>query len=133
MQRPYRVGSSCEAWCTKCKVEGEHTIIAMVESLPKRVECSSCHGKHNYRLAPAPRKPAKPKASGSRRFSGKNAWERLTADAPEARPYSMSERFAADEVIEHQSLGIGIVHQVQPGDKIEVLFKVGKKLLVHGR
>ena len=30
MQRPYRVGSSCEAWCTKCKVEGEHTIIAMV-------------------------------------------------------------------------------------------------------
>ncbi len=134
MQRPYRVGRSCEAWCTRCKSEEEHTIIAMVDGLPKRVECDSCHGQHNYRLAPGQRRPAKKKGFRSRRISRKNApWERPTDDSPEARLYSMTERFEADEVVEHESFGIGIVQQVQPGNKIEVLFKSGKKLLVHAR
>ena len=136
MQRPYRVGRSCEAWCTQCKSEAGHTIIAMVDGLPKRVECDSCHGQHNYRLAPVQLRPAKIKGSRSRRINRKNApWETLfsTDDSPEARLYSMTERFEADEVVEHESFGIGIVQQVQPGNKIEVLFKSGKKLLVHGR
>ena len=136
MRRPYRVGRSCEAWCTRCKSETEHTIIAMVDGLPKRVECNSCHGQHNYRLAPGQRQQAEGKAARLRPFSHKNArWEKLlsTDDSPEARLYSMTERFEADEVVEHESLGIGIVQHVQPGNKIEVLFKSGKKLLVHGR
>ena len=136
MQRPYRVGRSCEAWCARCKSEAEHTIVAMVDGLPKRVECNSCHNQHNYRLAPGQRRPAKMKDSRSRRINRKNAsWERLlsTDDSPEVRLYSMTERFEADEVVEHESFGNGIVQQVQPGNKIEVLFKSGKKLLVHGR
>ena len=136
MHRPYRVGKSCESWCTRCKSETEHTIIAMVDDSPKRVECNSCHSQHNYRLVSGQRKQAKTKASGSRRIGRKNArWERLlsTDDRPEARLYSITERFEADEVVAHKSLGIGIVQQVQPGNKIEVLFESGKKLLVHGR
>lgn len=45
----------------------------------------------------------------------------------------MSERFEANQVMEHPIFGIGIVQEALPGDKIEVLFKSGKKLLVHGR
>ena len=136
MQRPYRVGRSCQAWCLRCKSETEHLIIAMVEDLPKRVECCSCHGQHNYRLAPAQRKPSKTKTSPSRQISPKSSrWEKLLAadDSPEAKIYSMTDRFEAKEVVEHQSLGTGIVQQVRPGNKIEVLFKSGTKLLVHGR
>ena len=136
MQRSYRVGRSCEAWCTRCKSEEEHTIIAMVGGLPKRVQCDSCHTQHNYRLAPSQRRPAKTGTSSSRSFSRKNTrWEKLLSaeDSPEARRYSMSDRFEADEFVDHESLGIGIVQQVQPGNRIEVLFKSGKKLLVHGR
>ncbi len=136
MQRPYRVGRSCEAWCTRCKAESEHTVIAMVGDLPKRVECDSCHSQHNYRLAPKQRKQAEKKASGSPQTGRKNSrWERLlSADGnPEAKLYSMTERFQTDEVVDHKSLGIGIVERVQPGNKIEVLFESGKKLLVHGR
>ncbi len=136
MQRPYRVGRSCVSWCTLCRSEMQHTIIAMVEDSPKRVECDSCHSQHNYRLAPGGRKQAARKASGSSRIGRKNTrWERLvpTDDNPEARLYSLTERFEKDEVLAHKSLGIGIVQQVQPGNKIEVLFESGKKLLVHGR
>ena len=129
MERPYQVGKSCEAWCTRCKLEAEHTIIAMVDSLPKRVECNSCHSHHNYRLAPDQRRTAKMKGSRSRRISRKLS----TDDTLEARLYSMTGRFESDEVVEHESFGVGIVQQVQPGNKIEVLFKSGKKLLVHGR
>ena len=136
MQRSYEVGRSCEAWCTRCKSETEHTIIAMVDGLPKRVECDICHSQHNYRGAPGQGQPTKKKGSRSRRISRKNSpRERLLSadDSPEARLYSMTERFEADEVVEHGSFGIGIVQQVQPGNKIEVLFRSGKKLLVHGR
>ncbi len=136
MQQTYLVGRSCEAWCTKCKSETEHTIIALVDSSPKRVECNSCHGQHNFRLAPVQRKQTKAKASGSRPTSRKNTrWEKLvpTDDSVETRLYSMVERFETDEIVKHKSLGIGIVQQVQPGNKIEVLFESGKRLLVHGR
>ncbi len=136
VESPYQVGKSCEAWCTKCKTETEHTIIAMVKDSPKRVDCNTCHSQHNYRLAPVKRGPAKGKVTAPRPLNRKNAsWERLLAtdDNPEARLYSMTERFKSDEVVDHKSLGIGFVRQVQPGNKIEVLFKSGKKLLVHGR
>ncbi len=136
MQRPFMVGRSCEAWCTRCKSEAEHTIVAIVDGLPKRVECHICHSQHNYRVAPGQRRPAKKKGSRTRRVSRNNSpWESLlsTDDRPKARLYSMTERFEADEVVNHESFGIGIVQQVQPGNKIEVLFKSGKKLLVHGR
>ena len=56
-----------------------------------------------------------------------------TDDSVETRLYSMVERFETDEIVKHKSLGIGIVQQVQPGNKIEVLFESGKRLLVHGR
>ncbi len=48
----YSVGGDVNAWCSKCKMELAHTIIAMVDELPKKVQCNTCSGKHNYRLKP---------------------------------------------------------------------------------
>ena len=113
--------------------KAESTIIAMVDGLPQRVECDNCHGQHNHHLAPGQLRPAKTKSSRSRRSSPKNArWERLlsTDDSPEAKFYSITKRF---EAAEHESFGIMIVQQVQLGNKVEVLFKLGKKLLVDER
>ena len=111
MQRSYEVGRSCEAWCTRCKSEAEHTIVALVDGFPKRVECNICHSQHNYRVAPGQRPPAKKKGSRPRRVNHNNSpGERLLAtyDNPGARLYSMTERFEADEVVSHERFGIGV-------------------------
>ena len=55
----YSTGGYVDAWCTKCKMELGHTIIAMVDNMPKRVQCNTCGGKHNFRTGPSERKICK--------------------------------------------------------------------------
>ena len=42
-------GSEIDAWCTKCRMDLMHRIVAMVQSAPKRVICLTCNSEHNYR------------------------------------------------------------------------------------
>src|SRR3989442_2408664 len=62
------------------------------------------------------------------------SWEALLAgkDLSRARKYSAKETYAAEEVIQHPSFGIGLVQEVR-GDKIQVAFKADVKTLVHGK
>ena len=55
---PYRVGQDVDAWCTRCRLDTTHVIVALGPDgdAPKRVECTSCGGQHNYR-APKTVKP----------------------------------------------------------------------------
>ena len=42
-------GAEIDAWCTKCRMDLMHRIVAMVQSAPKRVICLTCNSEHNYR------------------------------------------------------------------------------------
>jgi hypothetical protein len=48
-----------------------------------------------------------------------------------ARAYSVAERFATGELLEHPTFGLGVVSTAT--DKIEVVFRDGTRTLVHGR
>lgn len=50
-----------------------------------------------------------------------------------ARRYSIHERFAVGEQLEHPSFGLGRVIEVLPGNKLRALFDSGGKVLAHGR
>jgi hypothetical protein len=65
MGTTYKVGGECDAWCTKCKRDTLHNIIALAAGnlIPARVECRSCHGVHNYA---APKSTPRPKAERSK-------------------------------------------------------------------
>ena len=132
-----RVGGDIDAWCTKCKMNLGHTILAMVGDRPARVRCNTCQGEHNYRGEPdAPRKggwqPASERAAREKPVV--TSWEALLAgkDLSRARKYSAKEKFAQDEVLQHPTFGIGLVQEVR-GDKIQVAFKADVKTLVHGK
>jgi len=71
--KPLKPGSEVDAWCTKCRMDLLHRIIAMNGPKIVRVECRTCNGHHNYRRPknspashhdgkahPAPRKEAGP-------------------------------------------------------------------------
>ncbi len=84
----FKVGEDIDAFCTKCQLDTIHVVVALKpdNTVPKRVECKSCHGLHMYRPPklpsrtapaaqpapinrsaaarnPAPPKPEKPKAA----------------------------------------------------------------------
>jgi hypothetical protein len=126
-----KVGGDIDAFCTRCKMELGHTVLAMVGTKPVRVRCNTCQGEHNYRgsSAKASRKPA-----AAREKPTVTSWEALLAqkDISQARRYSAREKFEAEEVLSHPVFGIGLVQEVR-GDKIQVAFKADVKTLVHGK
>ncbi|MBL7031806.1 MAG: hypothetical protein ISR97_01335 [Nitrospira sp.] len=131
MTNSYSAGEDIEAWCTKCKLELGHTIVAMIGKLPKRVKCNTCNSLHNFRA-----EPAKKRTSGQKTKSrGKTYKDYLTllieADRSNARAYSIKSTFRENDVIEHPKFGTGLVKSTVKSNKIEVIFEDGPKLLIH--
>jgi hypothetical protein len=135
-------GSEVDSYCTKCKLDLNHRVIAMENGRPKRVECLTCRGHHNYRRPkseqPEPTARAK-KAAGTRaprkKEDGRAAWERaiMGRTAADFSPYTISKQFSAGQLLRHKKFGDGVVSELVEGDKIQVLFEDGAKTLVHGR
>ncbi len=144
--KPLSAGSEIDAWCTKCRMDLGHRIVAMVASAPKRVICLTCNSEHNYR-APASEKPkraaAKPRTSAAERVTVKaraeaervNNWEsRIAGQAHDAFiRYSMEKTFEPGQLINHKKFGEGYVVNVLDANKIEIMFRDGPKTLAHGQ
>lgn len=145
-RRPLSAGSEIDAWCTRCKMDLGHRIVAMVGSAPKRVVCMTCGSEHNYREAKSAATKAAPKrspriakaSSGAKSKSSKSVsvtrdeWEkRVRSGAPLTR-YSIAETFKEDQLITHKKFGDGFVKSVT-NDKVIVVFIDGERTLVHGK
>lgn len=142
-------GDDVEAWCTRCRMNLNHRVIAVVGSEIKRVHCLTCGGDHKYYppkyagRAPAETGPVRV-AGGDRtrpareRAKAKAAGEWNTfmsemAPGTEPRPYSIFEGFTESEYIKHPVFGVGRVLEVVGAEKIQVIFEEGRKVLVCNR
>ena len=47
--KPLTAASEIDSWCTKCRMDLGHRIVAMVGGAPKRDVCLTCGSEHNYR------------------------------------------------------------------------------------
>lgn len=132
-----KVGGDVDAYCTKCKMVLGHTILAMVGERIARVRCNTCQGEHVFKTgapaAPKPR-PAKVTTSGERTKAEVTSFDEVLSgkDVASAKPYSVNDKFSAEQVIDHPTFGRGWVSSVRP-DKIDVTFKSFVKTLVHAR
>lgn len=138
MVSKYRTGGDVDAWCTKCRMNLAHTIVAMVGERPVRVQCNTCEGVHNYRSgkqessssASTRSSSAAKKPAASREVIG---FAELIASNPrEPRTYSPREVFDLEDVISHPTFGLGYVSAVRR-DKVDVTFRTQVRTLVHGR
>jgi hypothetical protein len=129
-----QVGADVDAYCTKCKMDLGHTILAVVGTRPARVRCNTCQGEHAYRGAPDKKKKKGTWVPASERAVKPTvkSWEAIMGekDLSRARRYSSKDRYQRDEVLEHPVFGIGLVQEVR-SDKISVAFKADVKTLVH--
>jgi hypothetical protein len=131
VDRKRKVGDTIDSWCGKCKLVLAHTIEAMVGEKPARVHCNTCNAQHTYKpngLTSSTRTEAKTHKLRTTRHE-KLLQESKTA----ARAYSANERFAPGDVMQHAIFGLGVATAVKDGNKVEVLFESGSKLLVHDR
>lgn len=138
-------GGEIDAWCTRCRLDLGHRIVALVDDRPKRVVCMTCGSEHNYRAPKsrerasagrreaAPRKArggAKPKASAARA-----EWEaRVNGQALAAfTRYSMTQSYRVDQLIVHKKFGEGYVAAIPDSDKVTIVFRDGEKTLAQNR
>jgi len=134
-----KVGGEVDALCTKCELVLAHTVIAMVGSMPVKVECNTCHGVHKFRGTGVATKERSgpPRAKAVRATKADKtivAFEELLAKRSGAAvPYTPKHTFREDDVVDHPLFGRGFVSAVRDAGKIEVTFRSDVKVLIHGR
>lgn len=148
---PIKAGSELDAWCTKCRMDLGHRVVAAVAGVPKRVECLTCRTQHNYRRPkgakdPLPRgtptasKPTGTRAPAEKKLTKKAAaavadWEsKVLGHSPnEFTAYTVKDTFKKGQLLRHKTFGDGYVADVLDDNKLNVVFRDGSKTLVHGR
>jgi hypothetical protein len=136
------VGKEALAYCTSCKMDLGHTVVAMKGDRIAKVQCRTCKKEHAYKAPkgvtePTAEKPAK-KASKKAAAPESNPieleWEKLMnahKDVP-LRPYGMKTKYALGDRLSHPNFGEGIVGKLIYPNKIEVIFRTDVKVLIHG-
>jgi hypothetical protein len=122
-----QVGGDVDAYCGKCKESREHVIAAInADGSIGRVECRTCHSNHIYR-----ERAATAATTRSSTRSSKKDLSPATEKIGPLRAYSMQDRFAEGDRVDHPKFGVGVVVEVRAG-KIDVKFGRDVKTLVHG-
>jgi hypothetical protein len=125
VKRP-QLGGDVDAYCGKCKEVREHVIAAVnPDGAIGRVECRTCHSNHIYR-----ERAAKATTTRSSTRASKKDLDFANDGVGPLRAYSMQERFAAGDRVDHPKFGVGLVVEVRAG-KIDVKFGREVKTLIH--
>jgi hypothetical protein len=158
-----KTGGEIDSYCTKCKLDLTHRIIAMVGDEVKKVECKTCGSHHLYRRPKSEKLVAiasKGKVVATKRESGgaseerekrpvsakaaaaaqrerdqTSQWEHAIAGQPMSafKPYRITLTFGTGELVRHPKFGDGVVARVIDRGKVEILFQDGPKTMAHGQ
>jgi hypothetical protein len=144
-------GGECDAWCTKCKRDTLHNIVAMEAKgvKPAKVQCRSCQGAHKYRVPKAEAAAAKKTTRARKKSTDAKAsaaptpaavykrWEELVGKKAgiTATRYKVTANYNSDDVIEHAHFGLGFVTEEVAWNRIKVLFQDAERTLLanHGQ
>lgn len=133
------VGQIIITMCTKCKLELNHVVVFHnAEAIVERVKCNTCGSEHKYR----PDKKESTENTGKKALKGRKKkkvdpakdFEMLTEKSKdkESKQYIMSGSFDVDDVIEHETFGLGFVISASYL-KMEVVFSDKSRLLACNR
>ncbi len=130
------VGKDVLSFCTKCKLNLSHTIVAMkdVKSIAK-VKCNTCATMQAYKdpskSSGAKTRTKKTTSAPAKVISVSDLWmESMSATKRQSQPYTIDGKFKVGDVIDHTKFGPGFVQNVVD-DKIEVVFRHEIKTLIH--
>lgn len=134
------VGKEALSYCTKCRMDLAHTIVAMKGDQIAKVECKTCHTIHQFRApkgitepAPKAKRKAKGAEGGSSKATVEDTWNQLMSDhkAKPEKGYNVKSTFLVGDKIAHKTFGQGFVSRVIYPNKIEVIFRNDVRVLIH--
>lgn len=140
------VGKETLSYCTSCKMDLNHIIVALKGDRIAKVQCLTCKKEHAYKAAKGVTEPGKAAAKATRakkkaaaaeedaNHSIEAEWQKLMLahkDAP-TKGYSTKANFGLGDKINHPNFGEGIVGKLIYPNKIEVIFQMDVKVLIHG-
>jgi hypothetical protein len=134
-----QVGQDMLSYCTRCKMDLTHSVVAVIGDRVKRVLCQTCNKEHAFRL------PAGLRALSVKERAAKSAAldkARCAADewvtdiartkAHSAKPYTLDGLYKMGQKLDHRTFGLGMVKNMIAPNKMEVLFEDGMKMLIRG-
>jgi hypothetical protein len=126
------VGNDITSLCMKCRQPQVHVITEMVQNRIARVQCRTCGSLHRYRNPDAPLKSPRKR---SVKVSPEEVWGKVMnlVTSQKKIPYTFSGDFKVNDLIDHATFGLGVVTHLLAGDKIQVIFKDGEKILIARR
>ncbi len=130
------------AYCTSCKMDLNHTVVAMKGDRIIKVQCRTCKKEHSYKAPknvndPAAAPPKKTRATKEQKAAQSTPveveWSKLMAahESSETRSYSAKSSFALADKVKHPTFGEGIVNKLIYPNKVEVIFQTDVKILIH--
>jgi hypothetical protein len=146
-------GEDVEAWCTRCRRNLNHRVVAVLGTNIQKVQCLTCGSEHKFypqkeegpkvksvrvkESAKGRSRPKESKDSASKSAAkAESEWTTFMSERdPDStpRPYATSASYSRAEYINHPVFGIGRVLHIVGIEKIEVIFKEGRKILIFNR
>ena len=138
------VGKELVSYCTRCKMDLGHTIMSMVGGLPSRVMCRTCKSEHNFKAKKGVKDPGNPGAEPTAKVKTPRAakadkvipveleWmKQINSSARAVRPYAANEGFKLGDRVNHPTFGEGVVQKLIYPNKMEIIFRMDIKVLIH--
>ncbi len=132
------------AYCTSCKMDLNHVVVAMKGDRIAKVQCLTCKKEHAFKAPKGATEPGKAKAKSKSKKKDAAAesqshpveveWEKLMlahADSP-FKNYDMKAIYGLGDKLKHPTFGDGIVGKLIYPNKLEVIFKTDIKILISG-
>jgi len=122
-----------------------HTIMSMIGGMPARVICRTCKSEHNYKPRRGVKEPGAAATNTTLR-SPRVARERIVEKTVPVevewlkqmnqstgplKEYAANVAFSAGDKIKHPTFGEGIIQKLVYPNKVEILFRMDLKILIH--
>ena len=132
-----QVGEDVVAYCTKCKKDLNHVIVALVGEKVKKVLCKTCEKEHVYKAPKGKKAPAKKKTATrakKKKLTPLEEWEMAMEQAKDAtvKAYAQDGSFGEGEKVDHSTFGQGLIVKLISPNKMEVIFEEGSKFMIRG-
>ena len=127
----YAAGQDIASYCTRCKLNRDHTIMAMDGADIAKVRCKNCGSTHKFKNpsdAPRVRLPRTKKLGGAD-ATAEIIWEAgMAAAKGKELVYSMAAKYHVGDIVLHHTFGKGIVLKLHV-NKCDMLFKDRERLM----
>ncbi len=133
-----QVSEDIVAYCTSCKLDLAHVIVALDGKKVKKVLCKTCDKEHVYKAPKKGKAPPKKRKTTAKTqkitISPLEEWETAMKQAKDApiSVYAQDGSFKEGEKLDHSSFGKGLITKLIHPNKMEVIFEDGTKFMIRG-